>query len=70
MTVFRWVFGVFTLLLASGAALSFVIFLLQDRKEWLVLARRFRHWTWTACLFWFNLEIWGRVLYTLVHWRS
>lgn len=69
MTIFRWVIGILTLLLAGGATISFIVFILQDRNEWLLLARRFRHWTWTAGLFWFNVEIWGRVLYTLIHWR-
>ena len=68
MTVFRWIIGVLTALLASGAVLGFVLFLLQDRNDWIVLARRFRRWTWAACLFWFNVEIWGRVIWTLFHW--
>ena len=68
MTVFRWIMGVLSALMAGGAVLSFVIFLVQDAPDWLVLARRFRRWTSVALLFWFNTEVWGRVVYTLVTW--
>ena len=69
MTVFRWIMGVLTGFLAAGAVLTFLLFILRDVQDWLVLARRFRRWTWAACLFWFNIEVWGRVVYTLVHWN-
>jgi transposase len=68
MTVFRWIIGVLSAVLASGAVLSFVIFMLRDDESWIELARRFRRWTTTAVLFWFNVEVWGRVVWTLVHW--
>lgn len=70
MTVFRWIMGVLTGFLAAGAVLTFLLFILRDVSDWLVLARRFRRWTWAAFLFWFNVEVWGRVVYTLVHWNS
>jgi len=70
MTVFRWVMGVLSALLASGAVLTFVIFMLRDGAEWIELARRFRRWTSAALLFWFNVEIWGRVVWTLTHWST
>ncbi|CAN5849707.1 hypothetical protein BH11PSE8_BH11PSE8_40440 [soil metagenome] len=68
MTVFRWIMGVLSVFLAGGAVLSFVIFLLRDGEDWIVLARKFRRWTSAALLFWFNVEIWGRVIWTIVHW--
>lgn len=68
MIVFRWIMGIVSAFLAGGAVLSFVIFLARDGEEWIVLARKFRRWTSAALLFWFNVEIWGRVIWTLVHW--
>jgi transposase len=68
MKIFRWIMGVLSVLLASGAAISFVIFILRDQEQWIALARRFRRWTTTALLFWFNIEVWGRVIWTLIHW--
>lgn len=68
MTVFRWIVGVIAALAAAGAVFSFLIFIVYDIKVWIERARRFRHWTWLALLFWFNVEVWGRVLLTIVHW--
>jgi hypothetical protein len=70
MTIFRWIIGVVTVLMALGAGLSFLLFVLADVSIWIERARRFRHWTWLAMLLWFNVEVWGRVIYTIVHWRS
>ncbi len=69
MTIFRWIIGVFALLMAVGAALSLAINLATDSLVWLDRARRFRRWTWLVVLFWFNVEVWGRVLVTIIHWR-
>ena len=66
--IFRWIIGIFTLLLAAGGLLAFVIFVLSGTEEWLDLARRFRRWVFAAVLFWFNIEIWGSILRTLIHW--
>ncbi len=68
MTVFRWIIGVTAGLLASGCALSFVLFMALDVNAWLDRARTLRRGTYLACLFWFNVEIWGRVLWTIIHW--
>jgi hypothetical protein len=68
MTVFRWIIGVLTALAAIGATGSFIIFILTDIGLWIERARRLRHWTWLGMLTWFNVEVWGRVVYTLVHW--
>ena len=66
MIAFRWVIGVVAGLMALGAVVSLLIFLGFDIRLWLDRARRFRHWTWLALLSWFNVEVWGRVVYTLV----
>ena len=68
MTIFRWIIGIFTLLLAAGGLLAFVIFVLSGTEEWLDVARRFRRWVFAAVLFWFNIEIWGSILRALIHW--
>jgi hypothetical protein len=68
MTIFRWVIGSIAGLMALGALVSFLVFVGFDIGLWLERARRFRHWTWLALLFWFNVEVWGRVVYTLVTW--
>jgi hypothetical protein len=68
MTIFRWVVGVIGVLMALGALGSFLLFVASDIVLWIERARRFRHWTWLALLLWFNVEVWGRVAVTLIHW--
>ena len=68
MTIYRWIIGGLTALVMGGAVISFVMFALTIRAVWIERARRLRHWTWLAMLFWFNSEIWGRVAWTLIHW--
>ena len=31
-------------------------------------ARSLRRGTYLACLTWFNVEVWGRVIWTIIHW--
>lgn len=69
MTVFRWIIGVVAVLMAIGAVLSLAINLASDSHVWLERARRFRRWTWLSALLWFNVEVWGRVLLTVIHWN-
>lgn len=68
MTIFRWIIGVISALLASGALLSFVLFIAFDINVWLDRARTLRRGVYMALLLWFNVEVWGRVIYTLVTW--
>jgi hypothetical protein len=68
MTVFRWIMGGIVGLLGAGALLSLVIFISSGIDLWADRARKLRRVAWAGALFWFNLEIWGRVVYTLVHW--
>lgn len=68
MTVFRWIIGILSLGLVSLSVLTFVMFIVQDEERWIELARQFRRLATVALLFWFNLEIWGRVIYTIVTW--
>ena len=68
MNIFRWIIGIITAVLAAGSLASLVIFLLMDIGVWLDRARALRRLTFAAALLWFNIEIWGRVLYTIIHW--
>lgn len=69
MTVFRWIMGVIGALLAAGSVVSFVLFITLDMQLWLVRARNLRRGVYTVALFWFNIEVWGRVFWTLLHWN-
>ena len=68
MTIFRWIIGVLSALFAVGSLLSFVLFIAFDIEVWLKRARSWRHGLYMALLLWFNVEVWGRVLGTLIHW--
>jgi hypothetical protein len=66
--VFRWIVGIASVLFAIGSLLSLAINIAENADLWLRRARRFRHWLWLALLLWFNVEVWGRVVYTIYHW--
>ena len=68
MTIFRWIIGVISALLVGGSVLSFVLFMAFDINAWLDRARSFRRVAYMALLFWFNIEIWGRVIWTIIRW--
>ena len=68
MTAFRWVMGILTLVLGGGMALTFVIYIVSGVDEWIKIVRRLRHWTYLVLLFWFNFEIWRRVVLVVIHW--
>jgi len=68
MTIFRWIIGVLGGLMALGAVASFVIYVVADAQESLRRARALGRLAWAIALFWFNTEVWGRVVYVLVNW--
>ena len=68
MTIFRWVVGSIALLFAAGSLGAFLVFLLADVEVWLRRARTLRRGLTLALLLWFNVEVWGRVVWTLVRW--
>jgi hypothetical protein len=68
MHVFRWVIGVIAALLSAGSILSFVLFMAFDLEVWVARARTLRRGAVAALLLWFNVEVWGSVAYTLIHW--
>ena len=68
MVVFRWVMGIAFLLLGGISLTSLIIFIVTDISLWLKRARIFRRHASAAALLWFNVEVWGRVVWILVHW--
>ncbi len=66
MTIFRWIIGVISALLVGGSVLSFVLFMAFDIKLWLERARSLRRAAWMALLVWFNVEVWGRVIFAVI----
>ena len=68
VTILRWVVGVVAALLALAALFGFTISVAFDNAVWGERTRRLRAWLGVVALAWFNGEVWGRVVYTLVHW--
>ncbi len=66
--VLRWIAAVVGGLLLVSATVSFGLFIAFDDQLWKERASRFAAWIRLLALTWFNLEVWGRVVYTLVHW--
>lgn len=69
MTIFRWILGTIAALLIAGSVLSFVIFITMDISVWIERARSLKRGAYLACLLWFNVEVWGRVFWLLLHWN-
>jgi len=70
VTILRWAIGVVAALLAVGTLFGFVISVAFENEIWRGRTRRLRAWLGVVALAWFNGEVWGRVVYTLVHWTS
>jgi hypothetical protein len=69
MTIFRWIMGVLLGLFAAGWLGIFLLYVIRDDSRLAELGTKFRRWTITIALAWFNLEIWGRVIWTIVTWN-
>ena len=70
MTTVRWIAGVIAALLAAGSLFGLGMAVAVESRIWSKRARAMRQMLWLIALFWFNLEVWGRVVYTLVHWNT
>ena len=70
VTVLRWVVGVVAALLALGAVTGLAISVAFENEVWRDRTRRMRAMLWVLALAWFNAEVWGRVVYTLVNWAA
>ncbi len=69
MTVFRWIMLFITGTLLAGSVVSFGLFIALDVEVWIERARWLRRQLFAVALFWFNVEIWGRVIWTIVTWN-
>ncbi len=67
-TVLRWVAAGLGVLLLLGATISFGLFIAFEAQLWKERASRLAAWIRLLGLTWFNVEVWGRVVYTLAHW--
>ena len=68
VTILRWIVAAIAALLLVGAAASFAVYIASESQRALAGARRLGAWIRLLALAWFNVEVWGRVLYTLAHW--
>jgi hypothetical protein len=69
VTILRWTVGGIAALLAVGALASFVVYIAVEARPALDLAKRLGAWIRLLGLTWFNVEVWGRVVHTLVTWK-
>ena len=70
VTILRWTVGVVAVSLVAAVLFGFVISVVFDNDIWRGRTRRLRAWLAVVALAWFNGEVWGRVVYTLVHWSG
>jgi len=68
VSAFNWIMLVISATLAVASAGCFALFIALDIDVWLQRARTVRRGTVMALLLWFNIEVWGRVAWTLIHW--
>jgi hypothetical protein len=68
MTIFRWLMGIVGGLALAGWLVVLMLYVVNGDDRFKELGTRLRQIVITIGLFWFNLEIWGRVVYTIVTW--
>ena len=68
VTVLRWTAAGIMGLLAVGAVASFALYVFFEARPALERAKRLGAWIRLIALFWFNVEVWGRVVHTIVTW--
>ena len=69
VTILRWIAAGIAVLLAVGALASFALYIAFEAKPALERAKQLGAWIRLLALAWFNVEIWGKVVYTIVTWR-
>ena len=69
VTILRYIAAGIMALLAVGALANFVLYIAFEAKPALERAKRLGAWIRLLALAWFNVEIWGKVVYTIVTWR-
>ena len=68
VTILRWIAAGIAALLAVGALASFALYIAFEARPALERAKRLGAWIRLVALAWFNVEVWGRVFWTLAHW--
>ncbi|XVJ68659.1 MAG: hypothetical protein HEQ39_02670 [Rhizobacter sp.] len=68
MTVLRWILGGIFLLVLSGWLVTVLSFVVSGDDRWGELGLKLRRYCYLVGLFWFNTEVWGRVVLTIVRW--
>jgi hypothetical protein len=69
VTVLRWIAAAIAALLVVGALSSFALYIAFEAQPALDRARRLGAWIRLLALAWFNTEVWGRVVWTIAHWK-
>jgi len=69
LTVLRWIAVGIMAVLAAGAAVNFTLYIAFEARPALDRAKRIAAWIRLLALFWFNVEVWGRVVYTIATWK-
>jgi hypothetical protein len=69
VNVLRWIAAGIMALLAAGALVSFALYIAFEARPALERAKRLGAWIRLLALFWFNVEVWGRVVYTIATWK-
>ena len=69
VTILRWIAAGIAALLAVGALASFALYIAFEARPALERAKRFGAWIRLVALAWFNVEVWGRVVHTIVTWK-
>ena len=69
LTVLRWIAAGIMAALALGAAVNFALYIAFEARPALDRAKRIAAWIRLLALFWFNVEVWGRVVYTIATWK-
>jgi O-antigen ligase len=69
LTVLRWIAAGIAALLAVGALACFALFIAFEAKPALERAKQLGAWIRLLALTWFNVEVWGRVVHTIVTWK-
>jgi len=69
LTILRSIAAGLLGLLAVGALTCFGLYIAFEAKAALDRAKALSAWIRLLALFWFNVEVWGRVVHTIVTWK-
>lgn len=66
MKWFWWFSGISLAITATGAVVSFVLYIIRDEERFLEVARSFRHWVIVIALASFNIGIFKHIISTII----